>query len=868
MDPLAGVQRAEPSGKAALAGIPKGVQPLDRLCHIIYGLQNMNPVLWAKAMKKLVIAEKPSVAQDIADAIGNFSKAENVFENDEFVVSSTVGHIVELCMPEDFDEKLKRWSIDTLPIIPVEFQTKPIDRNKSKFQELKKLMKRKDIETIINACDAGREGELIFTYIYELAGCRKIIQRLWLSSMTQEAIREGFRNLRPGDEMQKLQSAARCRSEADWLIGINGTRAVTVKMARKGGVAAIGRVQTPTLSMLLKREHEIRNFKPRPYARIVAEFAVTNGNYSGTYQRANFKKMDDTDHIDRIFDLNVAEQIVAAIKDIGTATVLEKKKKSKQNAPKLYDLTTLQREANTRHGMPAGMTLKIAQSLYEKYKCITYPRTDSNALPEDYPDICKNIMGTLGGEFTEFAREILDKNWIDGSNKKIFDNKQISDHFAIIPTIKFTDRLGDDENKIYTMIVRRFLAIFYPAAEFDVTIRTSKVGDCEFLTEGKVLTKPGWLVVYGKSLDAAENATIPALDAERDGDPARATVIAVEKIDELTKPAPRYTEATLLSMMETAGKMLEDEELALAMKERGLGTPATRAQIIEHLIDLNYMERNKRELIPTVKAEGLFEYLDMVDVQVLSSPTMTGEWEYKLRQMEQGQLDRSTFMEDIRTLTCEIVDKIKNFSEADQRGKFSNLISPTDGLAMWEYWKTYKSQDGKVTLNKIISGRRMSEEELKVLLENSEIGPLEGFRSKTGKMYVAKLTLDEHNGIKFSFPNSREFESAEELTLEKLKIYPVLSKCCCCGSNVHATESAYICENFIDEKKCPLHLGRRILEQRIDETQAKKLLEEGKSDLLENFCSKRTGRIFAAFLTLNTEGKIGFEFAPRERKKH
>ncbi|MDR1590596.1 MAG: DNA topoisomerase 3 [Puniceicoccales bacterium] len=818
-------------------------------------------------MKKLVIAEKPSVAQDIADVIGHFKKTENVFENDEFVISSAVGHIVELFMPEDFDEKLKRWSIDVLPIIPEEFRTKPIVKNKTKFQELKKLMGRKDIDTIINACDAGREGELIFTYIYELAGCKKVIQRLWLSSMTQEAIREGFRNLRPGSEMQNLQSAARCRSEADWLIGINGTRAVTVKMSRNGGVATIGRVQTPTLSMLLRREYEIRNFKPRPYVRIVAEFSIINGHYNGTYQRTDFKKMDDTDRADRIFDLDLAQQIVDAVSNIGTATVTEKKKKSKQNAPRLYDLTTLQREANTKYGMPAGMTLKIAQSLYEKHKCVTYPRTDSNALPEDYPDTCKNIMGVLGGEFTEFAQEILNQNWIDGSNKKVFDNRQISDHFAIIPTTKFTNKLSEEENKIYTMIIRRFLAVFYPAAEFDVTTRISKCGEYEFLTEGKVLTKPGWLVVYGKSLGTDEDAILPALDDERDGDPAKATIVHVEKIEELTKPAPRYTEATLLSMMETAGKMLDDEELALAMKERGLGTPATRAQIIEHLIDLNYMERNKRELIPTSKAEGLFEYLNIVDVQVLSNPSMTGEWEYKLRQMEQGQLDRSAFMEGIREVTYEIVNKIKNFNEESQPGKQSDLISPTDGLPMLEYLRNYKSQDGKISLSKVISGRRMLENELEVLLQNRWIGPIEGFRSKIGKIYTAKLVLDENNEIKFSFPNNREFESEEELTPEKLKTYPLLTKCCCCGNDVYATESAYICENFVDGKKCPFRLGRRILEQRIDETQAKKMLDEGKSDLLENFCSKRTGRIFAAFLTLNTEGKIGFEFAPRERKQ-
>ncbi|MDR1303327.1 MAG: DNA topoisomerase 3 [Puniceicoccales bacterium] len=823
-------------------------------------------LLCAESMKKLVIAEKSSVAQDIAEVIGHFKKTENIFENDEFVISSAIGHIVELFMPEDFDPNLKRWTIDTLPIIPEEFRTKPIAKNKTKFSELKKLMGRKDVDTVINACDAGREGELIFTYIYELAGCKKEIQRLWLSSMTQEAIREGFRHLRPASELQNLQAAARCRSEADWLIGINGTRAVTARMAnyRGGHVAAIGRVQTPTLSMLFKREQEIRHFKPKPYARIIAEFSVANGCYRGTYQRADFKKMDENDRADRIFDLDLVDQMIATIGDIGAGVVTEKKKKTKQNAPKLYDLTTLQREANGKYGMPAGMTLKIAQSLYEKHKCITYPRTDSNALPEDYPETCREIMGALGGEFGEFAQEILAQNWIDGSNKKVFDNRQISDHFAIIPTTKFTKNLSEEEHKIYTMVVRRFLAIFYPAAEFDVTTRVSRIGDYDFLTEGKILTKAGWLAVYGKSPDEGESPTLPAIDPEKDGDPARAELIDAERVDEWTKPAPRYTEATLLSMMETAGKMLEDEELALAMKERGLGTPATRAQIIEHLIDLNYMERNKRELIPTPKAEGLFEYLDVVDIQALSSPMMTGEWEYKLRQMEQGQLDRPAFMEGIRELTREIVNKIKNFDEKNQPPKPSQLVSPTDGLPMWEYLWNYRSQDGKILLPKTFSGRRMLESEWEIFLKEREVGPIEGFRSKVGKAYTAKLILDEKNEVKLSFSGSREAEAEDELTLEKLRTYPCVEKCCCCGANVYATENAYICENFVNDKKCSLRLGRRILERRIDEIQVQKLLSEGKSDLLEGFCSKRTGRIFSAFLTLNGEGKVGFEFVPRK----
>lgn len=822
-------------------------------------------------MKKLVIAEKPSVAQDIADAIGVSHKKDGFFEDDHYVISSAVGHLVELFMPEDFNPDWKRWTLDNLPIIPTEFHTKPIAKNKSKFTELKKLMNRKDVDTVINACDAGREGELIFTYIYELAGCKKTIERLWLSSMTQDSIREGFQHLRSSEEMKNLQAAARCRSEADWLIGINGTRAVTAKMSGfRGGVVTIGRVQTPTLSMLLKREEEIRNFKPRPYARIIGEFTIDQGNYTGVYQRSNFEKKDEDDRIDRLFDLEAADQLLEEMRGIATATVTEKKRQSKQSAPRLYDLTTLQREANSKYGMPAGMTLNLAQSLYEKHKCLTYPRTDSNALPEDYPETCAEILAKLGDPFTEYAQTILENQWINGSDKKIFNNKQISDHFAIIPTLKMAGHLTEEEYKIYAMVVRRFLAVFYPAAEFDVTTRISKLGPYEFLTEGKVLTFPGWLAVYGKVLEGESgkegDKTLPAL-SKADGEPAVAKVTNIEKVEEWTKAAPRYTEASLLSMMETAGKLLDDEEFSSAMKEHGLGTPATRAQIIEHLIDLKYMERNRRELIPTPKAEGLFEYLEAVEVQTLSNPLLTGEWEYKLRQMEQGELERSDFMEGICRLTGEIVDKIKYFDEDQQQPKMSGLISPTDQLPMWAYLRNYKSQDGKLTLSKVISGRRMLESELEILLGNREVGPLEGFRSKLGKTYTATLVLNEQNEVKFTFPKAPESQKDDELTLEKLKMYPIVGICPCCGEPVHAAESAYICEHFFqEENKCPLRLGRRILEQRIDETQIEKLLKEGKTDLLENFCSKRTGKVFSAFLTLNSEGKIGFEFPPREKK--
>ncbi|UPA28506.1 MAG: DNA topoisomerase 3 [Verrucomicrobiota bacterium] len=818
-------------------------------------------------MKKLVIAEKPSVAQDIADVLGDFQKKDGVFENDDFIISSAVGHIVELYMPEDFNPDWKRWSLDILPIIPQEFKTKPIAKNKTKFNELKKLMHRRDVGTVINACDAGREGELIFTYIYELAGCQKTVERLWLSSMTQEAIREGFLHLRPSSEMQNLQAAARCRSEADWLIGINGTRAITARTARGSGVVTIGRVQTPTLSMILQRENEIRHFQPKPYHRIVADFTIHNGQYQGVYQRPDFDKnnKDPDERIDRLFDLTQADALIEKINASGTAVITEKKSKRKSNPPKLYDLTTLQREAHTRYGMPAGMTLKLAQSLYEKHKCLTYPRTDSNALPEDYPPTCRHVLSSLGGDFTPYAQEILQNNWIDENNRKIFNNKQISDHFAIIPTKKFATNLSDEERKIYTMVVQRFLAVFYPAAEFEITTRRSIVDSTyEFLTEGKILVFPGWLAVYGKTLEDG-TTPLPAVDTA-DGTPPQAAVVAHKEENE-TRPPARYNEATLLSMMETAGKMLDDKELASAMKERGLGTPATRAQIIDHLIDLRYMERQKKDLVPTPKAEGLFDYLDTVQVQTLSSPTLTGDWEYKLRRMEQGQLDRETFMQGIAEVTREMVDKIKAFDESQQKPRISNLISPTDGKPMLEFLQCYRSQDEQLKLYKVISGRRLLESECTELLQNGTVGPLEGFRSKIGKTFAAKLYIDENHEVKFSFQNTKNDDlQGETLTLEKLKTYPKIGPCPCCGGNVYALDSWYMCEHFLDDPKCPFRLGRHILEQRIDETQAAKLLTEKKSDLLENFCSRRTGKMFSAYLTLDDGGKVGFEFLPRKKK--
>ena len=821
-------------------------------------------------MKSLIIAEKPSVARDLATALGNVPKKGEWFENDEYVISSAVGHLVELFMPEDIDKKLKFWSLGSLPIVPDKFELKPITRTKAKYQELKKLINRKDIDQVINACDAGREGELIFTYIAELAKSKKPVKRLWLSSMTLNAIKEAFKDLRDGADMQPLQDAARCRSESDWLVGINGTRAITKRMfgSRAGQVATVGRVQTPTLAIVMERELEIRNFKPRDYWRITSNFGITEGQYEGVYQKPEWKKNeDDQDKVDRIWDSPTAEQIVEAVKQSPTAEVSEKKKRTKQIAPRLYDLTSLQREANNRFGFGAARTLSLTQALYERHKMVTYPRTDSRALPEDYLVTCKETLGNLSGEFQEHAGQILQNDWVK-PNKRIFNNKQISDHFAIIPTNAPARSLSAEEAKLYDMITRRFIAVFFPAAEFDVTTRISIAAEHSFKTEGKVQAVAGWLSVYGKTGNGGEN--LPAL-TDADGNPAHAKVVSVDLKQETTKPPPRYSEATLLSAMEGAGKLLDNEELAEAMKEKGLGTPATRAQTIEHLYALKYMERDRKEIIPTGKAENLLNFLAALKADALTSPTLTGEWEYKLRQIEEGTLTREAFMKAIADQTKEIVEKVKNFGGDDDGSTEIDIVCPTDNEKMMENFRSYKSKDGLVTIYKIIGNRKLSLEELAELLKEKKIGPLEGFRSKAGKPFVATLTLSDEWKVKFEFENNNGTEGADGEPAKPLNFdeLPIIGTCPVNDTPVFETENSYGCRERLEpggESK-GFRMSKAILGQPITTEQVKKLLTEGKTDKLDKFVSKRTKKPFSAFLVLQKNGSVRFEFPPRPPKK-
>ncbi|HEX5767610.1 MAG TPA: DNA topoisomerase III, partial [Burkholderiales bacterium] len=698
--------------------------------------------------KKLIIAEKPSVAADIARALGGFKRSGDYYESDAYVISSAVGHLLELAVPEEHDVKRGKWSFSRLPVIPQQFTLAPIEKSESRLKLLLRLMKRKDVTGLVNACDAGREGELIFRYIVQHARNKKPIERLWLQSMTPQAIRDGFERLRRDKEMLPLADAAKSRSEADWLVGINGTRAMTAFNSKEGGfyLTTVGRVQTPTLAILVEREERIRAFTARPYWEVHARFAAQTGEYPGRWFDANFKKDDDGERKpERLWSADEAEAIVAAC--LGkTGIASEETRPSTQLSPLLYDLTSLQREANARFGFPARMTLSLAQSLYERHKVLTYPRTDARALPEDYLDTVKKTLEQLSEarEFLVFAKQILKQGWVK-PNKRVFDDSKISDHFAIIPTLQSPRNLNEAEQKLYDMVARRFLAVFYPAAEYLQTTRITRVGEHHFRTEGKVLQAPGWLAVYGRAGNE-ESENLPAIVQGE-----KVTVRGIAPHANQTKAPPRYTEATLLSAMEGAGKLVEDDELRAAMEAKGLGTPATRAAIIEGLIREDYVHREGRELVPTPKAFSLMFALHMLHIVELSSPELTGEWEHKLKLIEAGKLTREEFMRGINDLVRNVVGVIKNGEIPDVAYATVPAPCPKCGGTVQENYRKVQCQKCDFTLWRVISGREWAPEELAELFTKRFVGPLTGFRSKQGRPFSAGMRLNDEMRLEFDF---------------------------------------------------------------------------------------------------------------------
>ena len=847
--------------------------------------------------KTIIIAEKPSVAQDIVRALGSadgkFEKHADHFENDRWVVTSAVGHLVEIKAPDDYDVKRGKWSFANLPVVPPHFDVAPIDKAKTRLNAVVRLVKRKDVGAIINACDAGREGELIFRLILQYAfgdkGTAKPVSRLWLQSMTPQAIREGFDKLRTDQQMRGLADAARSRSEADWLVGINGTRAMTAFNSRDGGffLTTVGRVQTPTLSIVVEREEKIRKHVSRPYWEVKATFDAQAGQYEGKWLDPAFKKGDDPDaRADRLWNEADAHAIEQAVRG-EPARVTDEAKPSTQASPLLYDLTTLQREANSRFGFSAKTTLSIAQALYEKHKVLTYPRTDSRALPEDYVGTVRKTLEMLADEdlpgplreLSGHARKSLNDGYVKPV-KRVFDNAKVSDHFAIIPTLQPPKSLTEIELKLYDMVVKRFIAVFYPSAEFMVTTRTSIVGagaaEHRFQTNGKVLVNPGWLAVYGKEAqddDANLVAVAPGELVRTEG---------VEVLAQKTRPPARYTEATLLSAMEGAGKLVDDEELRDAMRDKGLGTPATRAATIEGLINEKYMLRDGRELVPTAKAFQLMTLLRGLAIEDLTKPELTGQWEYQLAEMEHGRLSRDAFMGEIAQMAERIVRKAKEYDRDTIPGDYATLAVPCPncGGVVKENYRRFACAgvDGTAegcgfSITKIPAGRAFEIAEAEGLIRDKAIGPLEGFRSKAGWPFTAELKLVHDADI----ANWKlEFDFGDDAAQGQADGEPVdfsgqqsLGACPKCKGHVYEHGTNYVCEHAVGAHvTCDFKSGKIILQQPVSHEEFTKLLATGKTSLLQGFVSNKTRRAFKAYLAWDAkEGKVGFEFEPRPERK-
>ncbi|NYH97419.1 DNA topoisomerase III [Cupriavidus plantarum] len=830
--------------------------------------------------KALIIAEKPSVAADIARALGGFTKHDEYFESDDYVLSSAVGHLVEIAAPDEYEVKRGKWSFTNLPVIPPHFDLRPIPKTESRLKVLNRLIKRKDVTALINACDAGREGELIFRLIAQQAKAKQPVRRLWLQSMTPQSIRDGFASLREDIDMMPLADAARCRSEADWLVGINGTRAMTAFNSKGGGffLTTVGRVQTPTLSIVVEREEKIKHFVSRDYWEVHAEFIAAAGLYEGRWFDPKFKKneFDPEARESRLWSEAEAKSIVAACRD-KPGTVTEESRPSTQQSPALFDLTTLQREANGRFGFSAKNTLGLAQALYEKHKVLTYPRTDARALPEDYIDTVKQTMDMLAESSPNYfphAKKIMKNGWVK-PNKKIFDNSKISDHFAIIPTLQAPKNLSEPEQKLYDLVVRRFLAVFFPAAEFQVTTRVTEVAGHHFKTEGKVLVNAGWLEIYGREAQGSKEGKDDAKDSKD------ATLVAVAKDEKVrtdkvesvglaTRPPARYNEATLLSAMEGAGKLVDDDALREAMAGKGLGTPATRAAIIEGLLTEKYLVREGRELIPTAKAFQLMTLLRGLGVQELTQAELTGEWEHKLSQIERGRLKRDEFMREIAQMTQQIVKRAKEYDSDTIPGDYATLDTPCPqcGGQVKENYRRFACTACDFSISKIPGGRQFEIEEVEELLLKKEIGPLQGFRSKMGRPFAAilKLAKDDEGHWKMEFDFGQNDDDSDGEPIDFSEQTPV-GTCPKCAGAVYEHGMKYVCENAVGSaKSCDFTSGKIILQQEISREQIGKLLTDGRTDLLTGFKSSRTGRNFKAFLVKQPDGKIGFEFEAREPK--
>ncbi|MBA2533998.1 MAG: DNA topoisomerase 3, partial [Rubrobacter sp.] len=652
-----------------------------------------------------------------------------------------------------YGEEYKRWRLETLPIVPEKFKVKVNAKTREQFGVVKSLMRSAPVAEVVNACDAGREGELIFSYLYELSGCKKPVRRLWVSSLTPEAIREGFASLRDGREMKPLEDAARSRGEADWIVGMNATRAYSTRFGRPGNVLSVGRVQTPALKLLVDREREIESFKPEKFWTVYARFAREDASYDGVWFKDKQSRLKEREAAERI-----AEKVRGGIGAVRKA----EKKTATEKPPLLYDLTELQRNANARYGFTAERTLRAAQALYEERKLITYPRTSSRYLSKDMVGGLKMRVEAAGAlpDLSPFAEKLLAGSKLPIS-KRIVDDSKVTDHHAIIPTNKkSSDGLPPDEAKVYDLVARRFLAVFFPAARFEYTTVVTEVREETFLSRGRVVLEAGWRALYPDGVGGRKEKEPPVLPPIEAGQEWAVAKVGIKEGE--TKPPPRYSESALLGAMETAGKLVEDEELRQQMKDSGLGTPATRAATIERLIRVGYIEREKKALVPTEKGKSL---IGLLGESPLTSAELTARWEERLAKMEKGAERRPDFMADINGFTTELVDEVRRMEgeklAAPSRSSEPLGACPKCGAPVVETKKAYGCSAWKKTgcdfaIWKQVSGKRLSEGQAKQLLTRGRTGQMKGFKSKAGKPYAAALKLDGEHRVRLDFDNARK----------------------------------------------------------------------------------------------------------------
>src|SRR5689334_21509698 len=783
--------------------------------------------------KTLIIAEKPSVGQDYARALGGgFQKHEGYLESDDRIVSWAIGHLAELAEPEDYDESLKRWSMKTLPVLPEAFKLRPDARGKKQLDVIKRLMKRADVDEIVNGCDAGREGELIFAYILDVAKVKKPVRRLWVSSMTKAAITEGFEHLRDGEEMANLEAAARSRSEADWLVGMNGTRAATVRGRALGGVVSLGRVQTPTLALIVRRDLEIDAFEPETYFQVDARFGLDGPRaYTGRWFEG---KEDRTSERER------AEAVAAAATRAPAQVESVKRTERKTRPPLLYDLTSLQRDANSRYGLSASRTLQAAQRLYEGSSAgavITYPRTRSQFLPADQ-------IGSLKGRarsLTALPQVRAAAKYVAGLDvlplARVVDDSKVDDHHAIIPTGELpTKELTGDDARVFDLVVRRFLAVFHPEAKFEDTEIITLAAEHRFRTRGRRLIEAGWRgAAFGEEAAAEEpqqgdddepRQVLPKVD---DGE--RGTCEQAEVLEKQTKPPARYSEASLLRDMETAGKQIEDEELRQAMKDAGLGTPATRAETIEKLLRVGYIERLGRSLRATAKGR---QAIGLLHDHAITSAELTGKWEQRLTAIERGEESRDGFMDDIRKFTTEVVDYFRNLTAEEVRAQRAEIGPCPNGDGVirenraaygCSSWQSKEEPGCGFVIWKQQKGRSISPGEARDLLEHGQTDLLDGFKTRPSR---ARLVLAEGNQVQLIADDGTRLDAPAGAR-------ETIATCPKCGGDIRENSRAYGCSSWKSRKEpgCGFVIWKSTKGRAITAAEARQVIEQGASDWME-----------------------------------